>query len=98
MFAACNWVEGGKELLRSLSKTLFVSHLQRLVPDLSSEDLLARHAGVRAQTLMDDGRLIDDFLLVQGLRSIQVCNAPSPAATASIPMGNAIVDNLGDVL
>jgi L-2-hydroxyglutarate oxidase len=98
MFAACNWVEGGKELLRSLSKTLFVSHLQRLVPDLSSEDLVARHAGVRAQALMDDGRLMDDFLLVRGPRSIHVCNAPSPAATASIPIGNAIVDNLGDVL
>ncbi|WP_447986942.1 L-2-hydroxyglutarate oxidase [Nitrospira sp. Nam74] len=98
MFAACNWVEGGKELLRSLSKTLFASHLQRLVPDLSSEDLVAGHAGVRAQALMDDGRLMDDFLLVQGPRSIHVCNAPSPAATASIPIGNAIVDSLGDVL
>jgi L-2-hydroxyglutarate oxidase len=98
MFAACNWVEGGMELLRSLSKSLFVSHLQRLVPDLSSEDLVAGHAGVRAQALMDDGRLMDDFLLVRGPRSIHVCNAPSPAATASIPIGNAIVDSVGDLL
>lgn len=96
MCAACNWVEGGKELLRSLSKTLFVRHLQKLVPDLSSEDLVARHAGVRAQALMDDGRLMDDFLLLRGPRSIHVCNAPSPAATASIPIGHAIVDRLGE--
>ena len=94
MFAACNWLEGGKELLRSLSKTLFVRHLQRLIPDISSADLVEGRAGVRAQALMDDGRLMDDFLLVRGPRSIHVCNAPSPAATASIPIGHAIVDRL----
>jgi L-2-hydroxyglutarate oxidase len=94
MFAAGNWVEGGKELLRSFSKTLFVRHLQKLIPDLSSEDLVPGHAGVRAQALMDDGRLMDDFLLIRGPRSIHVCNAPSPAATASIPIGHAIVDRL----
>ena len=93
-FAACNWVEGGKELLRSFSKTLFVRYLKRLVPDISSEDLVAGHAGVRAQALMDDGRLMDDFLLLRGPRSIHVCNAPSPAATASIPIGHTIVDRL----
>ena len=96
MFAACNWVEGGKELLRSCSKTLFVRHLQKLVPDISSEDLVAGQPGVRAQALMDDGRLMDDFLLLRGPRSIHVCNAPSPAATASIPIGHAIVDRLGE--
>lgn len=96
LFAACNWVEGGKELLRSLSKTLFVRKLQKLVPDISSEDLVAGQAGVRAQALMDDGRLMDDFLLLRGPRSIHVCNAPSPAATASIPIGHAIVDRLGE--
>jgi L-2-hydroxyglutarate oxidase len=93
-FAACNWVEGGKELLRSFSKTLFVRYLKKLVPDISSEDLVAGHAGVRAQALMDDGRLMDDFLLLRGPRSIHVCNAPSPAATASIPIGHTIVDRL----
>lgn len=96
LFAACNWVEGGKELLRSLSKTLFVRKLQKLVPDISSEDLVTGQAGVRAQALMDDGRLMDDFLLLRGPRSIHVCNAPSPAATASIPIGHAIVDRLGE--
>jgi L-2-hydroxyglutarate oxidase len=96
LFAACNWVEGGKELLRSLSKTLFVLKLQKLVPDISSEDLVVGQAGVRAQALMDDGRLMDDFLLLRGPRSIHVCNAPSPAATASIPIGHAIVDRLGE--
>ena len=92
--AASHWVEGGKELLRSFSKTLFVRHLQKLVPDICSADLVAGHAGVRAQALMDDGRFMDDFLLLRGPRSIHVCNAPSPAATASIPIGHAIVDRL----
>jgi len=95
-FAACNWVEGGKELLRSISKRLFVGHLQKLVPDISIQDLVAGYTGVRAQALMDDGRLMDDFLLLRGPRSIHVCNAPSPAATASIPIGHAIVDRLGE--
>lgn len=93
--AAGHWLEGGKELLRSFSKALFVRHLQKLVPDISSNDLVEGHAGVRAQALMDDGRLMDDFLLLRGPRSIHVCNAPSPAATASIPIGHAIVDHLG---
>lgn len=94
MCAACHWREGGKELLRSFSKAHFVRHLQKLVPDISSEDLVAGQAGVRAQALMDDGRFMDDFLLLRGPRSIHVCNAPSPAATASIPIGHAIVDRL----
>jgi (S)-2-hydroxyglutarate dehydrogenase len=94
MCAACHWREGGKELLRSFSKAHFVRHLQKLVPDISSEDLVAGQAGVRAQALMDDGRFMDDFLLLAGPRSIHVCNAPSPAATASIPIGHAIVDRL----
>jgi len=94
MCAASHWLEGGKELLRSFSKAHFVRHLQKLVPDISSEDLVVGPAGVRAQAVMDDGRFMDDFLLVGGPRSIHVCNAPSPAATAAIPIGHAIVDRL----
>ena len=94
MFAARHWREGGKELIRAMSKTLFLRRVHRLIPEILARDLVAAPAGVRAQALMNDGRLMDDFFVVQGPRSIHVCNAPSPAATASIPIGNAVVDLL----
>jgi (S)-2-hydroxyglutarate dehydrogenase len=93
-FAAGNWREGSKEMLRSLSKTLFVRSLQRLVPEVQAEDLVPGHAGVRAQGLLRDGQFIDDFLIIRGEKSVHVCNAPSPAATASLPIGRAIVDQI----
>jgi L-2-hydroxyglutarate oxidase len=65
--------------------------LQKLIPEVQQEDLVPTHAGVRAQALMNDGKLVDDFLIVQGQNSVHVCNAPSPAATSSIEIGKAIV-------
>src|SRR5207253_4426257 len=59
--AAANAAEGAKEMVRSLSKAVFVRSLQKLVPEVRAEDLVPCHAGVRAQALMDDGRLMDDF-------------------------------------
>ncbi|EKQ70562.1 putative dehydrogenase [Leptolyngbyaceae cyanobacterium JSC-12] len=82
--------EGIKEMIRSLSKAVFVRSLQRLIPDVRMEDVIPTHAGVRAQALMDNGSLVDDFLILNGDRSIHVCNAPSPAATSSIEIGRAI--------
>lgn len=93
-FMAGNWREGTKEMLRSLSKTVFVSSLQRLIPEVQAEDLVPSHAGVRAQGLMRDGRLVDDFHIVRGEKSVHVCNAPSPAATASLPIGRTIADQI----
>jgi L-2-hydroxyglutarate oxidase len=83
--------EGIKEIIRSFSKAAFVKSLQQLIPEVQAEDVVPTHAGVRAQALMDNGSLVDDFLIVQGQNSIHVCNAPSPAATSSIEIGNAIV-------
>lgn len=83
--------EGMKEIIRSLSKAVFTRSLQKLIPEVKSEDLVPTHAGVRAQALMNDGKLVDDFLIVQGQNSVHVCNAPSPAATSSIEIGKAIV-------
>ena len=83
--------EGMKEILRSFSKAIFTRSLQKLIPEVKSEDLVPTHAGVRAQALMNDGKLVDDFLIVQGQKSVHVCNAPSPAATSSIEIGKAIV-------
>jgi L-2-hydroxyglutarate oxidase len=83
--------EGIKEIIRSFSKAAFTRSLQKLIPEVKSEDLVPTHAGVRAQALMDDGKLVDDFLIVQAQNSIHVCNAPSPAATSSIEIGKAVV-------
>lgn len=85
-----NWREGAKEMIRSFSKRVFVRSLQKLIPEVQADDLLPTHAGVRAQALMKDGRLMDDFLIIPGYRSIHVCNAPSPAATSAILIGQAI--------
>nr|WP_290227280.1 L-2-hydroxyglutarate oxidase [Trichocoleus desertorum] len=82
--------EGIQEIIRSFSKAAFVRSLQKLIPEVRSEDLIPTHAGVRAQALMDDGKLVDDFLIISGPNSIHVCNAPSPAATSSLEIGKAI--------
>lgn len=92
--AAKNADEGIKEIIRSFSKAAFVRSLQRLIPEVQSEDVIPTHAGVRAQALMDDGKLVDDFLIVQGHNSVHVCNAPSPAATSSLEIGKAIVEQI----
>ena len=88
---------GSKEVARSISKYLFLRSLQRLVPDVRRQDLVPTHAGVRAQALMADGALVDDFLIVEGERSLHVCNAPSPAATSSLEIGRAIASRLAVV-
>jgi L-2-hydroxyglutarate oxidase len=88
--AAKNWRTGVEEIKRSFSKEAFVRGLQRLVPEIREDDLYPVAAGVRAQALMKDGRLMDDFRIVEGRSSVHVLNAPSPAATAALPIGEAI--------
>jgi len=89
-----NLGEGMKEMHRSFFKSAFVRSLQQLIPDIRSEDLVPCEAGVRAQALLNDGRLVDDFLMVRGNATLHVCNAPSPAATAALEIGKAIVQQL----
>ena len=79
---------------RSLNKAAFVRALQRLVPEIRGEDLETAPAGIRAQAVAPDGGLVDDFLIVEGDRVVNVCNAPSPAATASLQIGATVVDRL----
>ena len=86
------WRTGLAEVWRSLRKAEFVRALQKLVPELRDSDLRRAGAGVRAMAVDRDGSLIDDFRIVQGERMIHVLNAPSPAATASISIGQTIVD------
>ncbi|WP_448596829.1 L-2-hydroxyglutarate oxidase [Thermoleptolyngbya sp.] len=88
--------EGIQEIIRSFSKAAFVRSLQRLIPEVQSEDLVPTHAGVRAQALMNDGKLVDDFLIVKGQNSIHVCNAPSPAATSSLEIGKAVTEQIAE--
>ncbi len=90
--AAKNWKTGLGEVWRSLSKTAFVKALQHLVPDVREEDLIAAPAGVRAQALGLDGKLVDDFVILRHERVINVCNAPSPAATASLNIGKHVAE------
>jgi (S)-2-hydroxyglutarate dehydrogenase len=86
--------EGIREIIRSFSKAAFVKSLQRLIPEVRSEDVVPTHAGVRAQALMNNGSLVDDFLIVNGERSIHVLNAPSPAATSSLEIGKEVASQV----
>jgi (S)-2-hydroxyglutarate dehydrogenase len=92
--ASRHWRMGLGEIHRSLSKAAFVKALQRLMPEIRAEDLAPCRAGVRAQALAADGSMIDDFLWVDGPRMLHVCNAPSPAATASLEIGRIISDRV----
>jgi L-2-hydroxyglutarate oxidase len=88
--ARANWRTGAREIYRSFSKKAFVRGLKKLVPEVEEEDVLPAVAGVRAQALTQEGKLVDDFLIAEGKNSVHVLNAPSPAATASIPIGEEI--------
>ena len=83
--------EGLDEYIRSFSKKQFTKSLQELIPEIREDDLIPAPAGVRAQALRDDGNMVDDFHIIMGKLTIHVCNAPSPAATASIEIGKEVV-------
>lgn len=88
--AVRHWRMGMGEVWRSFSKKAFVRALQRLVPEVEEGHLRPSPAGVRAQAVAPDGGLLDDFSIVEGNRVIHVLNAPSPAATAALSIGEAI--------
>jgi len=83
-----------EELRRSFSKELFCRSLQKLVPEIRAEDLTTGGAGVRAQALAPAGELVQDFHFVTGRNALHVLNAPSPAATAALAIGEEIVKRL----
>lgn len=84
------WKDGMYEMYRSYSKTAFTKALQRLIPEIQKEDLEVGNAGVRAQACDSKGNLSDDFLIFEDNNVINVCNAPSPAATSSLAIGESI--------
>ena len=93
-----HWKKEAFEMWRSLSKRAFVKTLQRLIPEIKPDDIVKAPAGVRAQAVLPNGDLADDFVIKAGGRILNVCNAPSPAATASLKVGEEIVDRLAKQL
>jgi L-2-hydroxyglutarate oxidase len=87
------WRMGSGEYFRSYSKYAFWRALRRLIPDIEVDDLLPAGAGVRAQAMTPDGKLVDDFLFAPAYRMLHVLNAPSPAATASLAIGRYIANH-----
>lgn len=92
--ASVHWKDGLKEMARSASKAQFVKSLRALIPELSAGDIVPAVPGIRAQAVTPDGKLCDDFVMVDGDRSLHVVNAPSPAATASLEIGRVIAERI----
>ncbi len=86
------WKTGCGEMYRSFSKAAFTKALQKLLPEIQSTDLVEGGAGVRAQACDRTGGLIDDFMIVEEKQVINVCNAPSPAATSALSIGETIAE------
>ena len=82
---------GWGEMWRSYNKGAFVKALRRLIPEIEAKNLSFAPAGIRAQAVSPGGALVDDFLIENNVRIINVCNAPSQAATASLNIGSKIV-------
>jgi L-2-hydroxyglutarate oxidase len=92
--ARLQWRNGIAEMRRSLSRKRFLESLQSILPNLSDRDIERGASGVRAQAVGLDGRLIDDFYIQTGPRTVHVLNAPSPAATASLAIGREVADRI----
>lgn len=85
---------GVSEMYRSLNKKAFVKEINKLIPGITTKDIQVRGAGVRAQAVDKDGSLVDDFMFQEGLSSLHVLNAPSPAATACLAIGEHIASKV----
>lgn len=90
------WRAGAKELAGSLCTAGYLREVQKYCPRLRLDDLLPHPSGIRAQAVDRDGRLVQDFLLVESARSLHVCNAPSPAATSALPIAQHIVARVAE--
>jgi len=91
-----HWKMGWGEMWRSYNKGAFVKALKRLIPEIEASHLISAPAGIRAQAVSPEGGLVDDFLIEENSRIINLCNAPSPAATASLNIGSTIVEKISD--
>jgi L-2-hydroxyglutarate oxidase len=91
---ASNFSTGCRELTESWVKPLYIRQVRKYLPGIQCADLVPYPAGVRAQPVTRDGMILDDFLFASSARSLHVCNAPSPAATSAIPIGEYICDRV----
>ncbi len=92
--AAANWRTAASEFLNSVHKRGYLEQCRKYYPALELADLQPYPAGIRAQAVEADGRMVEDFLMVESARMLHVCNAPSPAATSALPIAGRIVDRL----
>ena len=88
------WQTGMGEMYRSFSKAAFTTALQKLIPTITEDDLVPGEAGVRAQACDRHGGLLDDFLIIESEFAVNVCNAPSPAATSSLSIGQTVAERV----
>jgi L-2-hydroxyglutarate oxidase len=86
---------GALELANSLSKRRYLAECRKYCPSLTMADLQPMEAGIRAQAVLRDGTLVHDFLFRETDRMLHVCNAPSPAATSALPIGEMIAGKVG---
>lgn len=89
---AKHWKTGISEYRRNYSKTYFAMKASEMTPGIHSEDLEPAGSGIRAQLVDDQGSMVEDFVRIRSAHMIHVCNAPSPAATAGLSIGNQIAD------
>ena len=89
-----HWRAGLGELWRSSSRHAYLKRINRYCPQISANDLLPHPVGIRAQGVLRDGNLVHDFLFAETLRSLHVCNAPSPAATSAIPIAEYLCQKI----
>lgn len=89
-----HWKTGLHETYNSWFKAGYLKEVQKYCPQIKAEDLLPYPAGIRAQAVLNDGTLVHDFLFAESAHSLHVCNAPSPAATSALPIGNYIVEKV----
>lgn len=94
--AGANFMSGISEMKDSLLKSGYLHRIRKYCPDLAAADLLPHPAGIRAQAVKKDGSLVHDFLFVESRRSFHVINAPSPAATSALPIGEYICQKVAD--
>ncbi len=94
--ARTHWRKGVVEVRRTISKRAYVRALRTIVPAVSANDLIPCRSGIRAQAIRDDGSMVDDFVFVDQPNMLHVCNAPSPAATACLAIGEAVADRVAD--
>ena len=92
-----HWRFGLNELKRSYSKRLFLKQLQRMMPSLTMDEIIEGRTGVRAMALGNDGEVIDDFRIKKNNKNIHVLNAPSPAATACLSIGDYILEHYSSI-